>query len=240
MSISFRYSILSVARFRLRHLPSYRKGEGLLSPFRLYSRKNSSSLTRSISFHPSIFFYFKLLIRWSLVSLNIFSFFLSSKEKRTWTRNSSRETTTDGLRSTKFDLTHPESIYLSFDCLHFATYNWYNSRGNRSIPLFDRMPFKLVQNFIDQHGSYESIFPYLSLLLYQRKIKISRSSRVEFPWTTRIRGNDCWTISRERERVCETCIISIHIEPSKLQIDGITEGRPPLLYRINDICVMRK
>ena len=47
---------------------------------------------------------------------------------------------------------------------------------------------------------------------------------------------------REREgvRVCETCIISNTSSLRKLQIDGITEGRQPLLYRINDICVMRK
>lgn len=198
-------------QFRLRHLPSHRKGQGLLSPFRLYSRKNSSVDT-FVSFHASIF---RILNYWSAslrVSSSIFFFrSLFFQKRREFGRDCSREAI-DGSRPTEFDLTHSESsIYPSCDYLQFATYNWCNSRG-RSIPLFDRMPLKLVQNFIDQHGSYILTCPNLYFLCIYLCYYINE--RLKFHGrhglrTTIIEGTIVERfVDFERERVHETYIIS--------------------------------
>lgn len=201
-------------QFRLRHLPSHRKGQGLLSPFRLYSRKNSSErIDTFISFRVH-FSYFKLLIR-LVTSFVEYFFFLSLffQKRREFGRDCSREAI-DGSQPTEFDLTHSESsIYPSCDYLQFATYNWCNSRG-RSIPLFDRMPLKLVQNFIDQHGSYILTCPNLYFLCIY--LCYYTNERLKFHGrhglrTTIIEGTIVERFvdfERERERVHETCIIS--------------------------------
>ena len=159
MSISFR-CILSVS-LKTSAIASKRPGTFIPIPIVLAKE----FFRWHVRFFSRVHFsYFKLLIR-LVTSFVEYFFFLSLffQNRREFGRDCSREAI-DGSRPTEFDLTHSESsIYPSCDYLQFATYNWCNSRG-RSIPLFDRMPLKLVQNFIDQHGSYILTCPNLYFL----------------------------------------------------------------------------
>lgn len=159
MSISFR-CILSVS-LKTSAIASKRPGTFIPIPIVLAKE----FFRWHVRFFSRVHFsYFKLLIR-LVTSFVEYFFFLSLffQNRREFGRDCSREAI-DGSRPIEFDLTHSESsIYPSCDYLQFATYNWCNSRG-RSIPLFDRMPLKLVQNFIDQHGSYILTCPNLYFL----------------------------------------------------------------------------
>lgn len=201
MSISFR-CILSVS-LKTSAIASKRPGTFIPIPIVLAKE----FFRWHVRFFSRVHFsYFKLLIR-LVTSFVEYFFFLSLffQNRREFGRDCSREAI-DGSRSTEFDLTHSESsIYPSCDYLQFATYNWCNSRG-RSIPLFDRMPLKLVQNFIDQHGSYILTCPNLYFLCIY--LCYYTNERLKFHGrhglrTTRIEGTiveQFVDFERERER----------------------------------------